>query len=203
MLIKISKCPGQAFAVWQTATKERVSYAQVLVEIDLLANLRSSVNVTLPNGNPLIQRVIYETLPKFCKHCKVLGHSTGACSKGKKKARTIEKAAPAYVTSKENVKGKGSVFTRLSPVVDTLVDAPPAAAPPVEDSPTAPPAVDSPELAAPSAPSESCVAQNVQPRPQVTNAGSEEWQTVRNRRHNSGNKRQTSMLLPGEGNPPT
>ncbi|KAL9347290.1 hypothetical protein Peur_058656 [Populus x canadensis] len=124
-------------------------------------------------------------------------------SKGKKEARTVKKAAPAYVTSKENVKGKGSVVTRLSPVVDTLVDAPPAAAPPVEDSPTAPPTVDGPELAAPSTPSESCVAQNVQPRPQVTNAGLEEWQTVRNRRHNSGNKRQTSMLLPGEGNPPT
>jgi len=101
----------------------------MLVEIDLLADLRSSINVTLPNGNTLIQRVIYETLPKFCKHCKVLGHSTGACSKSKEEARTIEKAASANVTSKENVKGKGSVFTRLSPVVDTQVDAPPAAPP--------------------------------------------------------------------------
>jgi len=122
-----------------TATKERVSYARVLVEVDLLANLRSSVNVTLPNGSTHIQRIIYETLPKFCKHCKVLGHSTGACSKSKEEAREVEKASTAHVAAKENVKGKGSVFSRLSPVVDTLVDGPSATAPPAKVSHVAPP----------------------------------------------------------------
>jgi hypothetical protein len=53
-----------------TATKERVSFASVLVEIDLLADRRSSINITLPNGNTHIQRVIYETLPKFCNTVK-------------------------------------------------------------------------------------------------------------------------------------
>ena len=72
----------------------------------------------------------------------------------------------------------------------------------VEGSPAASPAVDGPELVAPSAPSESCVAQDVQPRPQVTNAGSEEWQTVRKRRHSSGNKRHTPSLLPTVRNLP-
>ncbi|KAL9347292.1 hypothetical protein Peur_058658 [Populus x canadensis] len=63
-----------------TSSKERLSYAQVLVEVDFLADLRSSINVVLPNGNPLIQRVIYETLPKFCKLYKVFGHTTRASS---------------------------------------------------------------------------------------------------------------------------
>ncbi|KAJ6323972.1 hypothetical protein OIU76_011301 [Salix suchowensis] len=184
-----------------TATKERVSYARVLVEVDLLAELRSSINVTLPNGNPLIQRVIYETLPKFGKHCKVLGHSTGACSKGKAEARTVKKADPANVASEENVKDKGSVFTRLNPVVDSLVDDSPAAAFPVESSPDATPPVDAPELDAPSVPSESCVAQDVQPRPQVTTASSKEWQTVCKRRHSSRNKRQTPTPSPADCNP--
>ncbi|KAJ6313058.1 hypothetical protein OIU77_014557 [Salix suchowensis] len=165
------------------------------------AELRSSINVTLPNGNPLIQRVIYETLPKFGKHCKVLGHSTGACSKGKAEARTVKKADPANVASEENVKDKGSVFTRLNPVVDSLVDDSPAAAPPVESSPDATPPVDAPELDAPSVPSESCVAQDVQPRPQVTTASSKEWQTVCKRRHSSRNKRQTPTPSPADCNP--
>ena len=143
-----------------TSTKERLSYAQVLVEVDLLADFRSSINVTLPNGNPLIQRVIYETLPKFCKHSKVLGHSIGACSKGKEEARTVEKAGSASVATKKNV--KGSVFTRLSPVVDTHVDAPPAAAPQTEVSPVDAPLVDAPKLDAPIDPSETCVAQDRQ-----------------------------------------
>jgi hypothetical protein len=186
-----------------TATKERVSYARMLVEIDLLAGLRSSINVTLPNGNTLIQRVIYETLPKFCKHCKVLGHSTGACSKSKEEARTIKKADSAHVTSKENVPGKGNVFARLRPMVDALVDGPPVAAPPVKVSQVAPPPVVGPELDAPTVPSEPCVAQDAQPCSQPTAASPEEWQTVRKKKHNSGNKRQVyTISLPATCNLP-
>ena len=185
-----------------TATKERVSYARLLVEVDLLANLRSSINVTLPNGNTHIQRVIYETLPKFCKHCKVLGHSTRAFSKSKEEARAVEKVGSAHVASMENVKGKGSVFTRLSPIIDTLVDDPSAAAPPAKVSHAAPPSVDGPELDAPTIPSESCVAQDAQPCSQTIAACSEKWQTVRKKRHNPGNKRQTPTSLPAECNPP-
>jgi hypothetical protein len=59
----------------------------------------------------------------------VLGHSTGACSKGKEEARTVEKAGSA--NAKENF--KGNVFTRLRPSVDdSLIDASPIIAPPVE-----------------------------------------------------------------------
>jgi hypothetical protein len=65
-----------------TSTNKRLFYAQALVKVDLLADLRSSINVVMLNGNPLFQKVIYETLPKFYKHCRVLGHSTRICSKG-------------------------------------------------------------------------------------------------------------------------
>ena len=102
-----------------TATKERISYARVLVEVDLLADLRSSINFSLPNGNSLIQKVIYETLPKFCKHCKVLGHSTGMCFKGKEEAKNVEKAGPTSAATKTNVKDKGNDSTHLNPAVDT------------------------------------------------------------------------------------
>ena len=186
-----------------TSTNERLSCARVLVEMDLLADLRSSINVILPNGNPLIQRVIYETLPKFCKHCKVLGHSTGACSKGKEEARTVGKAGSAnvVVATKKNV--KGSVFTRLSPSVDdSLVDAPPVIAPPVEVSPVDTPPTDAPKLDAHIVPIETCVAQDEQHCSQATTAGFEEWQTVRKRRNNNGNKQHSSKSLPAESNQP-
>jgi len=89
---------------------------------------RSSINVVLPNRNPLIQRVIYETLPKFCK---VLGHTTRACSKDNVDARPVEKAGLANVATMNNV--KDSVFTRLSPPVDdSPVDAQPTDAPVVD-----------------------------------------------------------------------
>jgi len=125
-----------------TSTKERLSYAQVLVEVDLLANLRSSINVVIPNRNPLIQRVIYETLPKFCK---VLGHTTRACSKDNVDARPVEKAGSANVATMNNV--KDNVFTRLSPPVDdSPVDAQPTDAPMVEASPLDAPLANAPKV---------------------------------------------------------
>ncbi|KAJ6874257.1 hypothetical protein NC651_032927 [Populus alba x Populus x berolinensis] len=52
----------------------------VLVELDLLADLKSFIVINLPNGAILNQPVIYEMLPRFCKLCKVLGHNTGTCT---------------------------------------------------------------------------------------------------------------------------
>ena len=97
-----------------TSTKERLSYARVLVEVDLLEDLRSSIDVVLANGNPLYQKVIYETLSKFYKSCKVLRHSTRACSKNHVDPRPVEKKG----IKKENAMSKGSVFSRLSPPID-------------------------------------------------------------------------------------
>ncbi|KAL3608990.1 hypothetical protein D5086_000010, partial [Populus alba] len=79
---------------------------------------------------------------------------------GKEEATTIKKASSASVATKKNV--KGSVFTRLSPIVDTLVDALPAAALPIKVSPVNAPLVDAPKLNAPIVPSETCVAQDEQ-----------------------------------------
>ncbi|KAJ6949951.1 hypothetical protein NC651_003813 [Populus alba x Populus x berolinensis] len=47
----------------------RLSYARVFVELDLLVDLKSFVDIFLPNGAPLTQPL-----------CKVLGHKMGACS---------------------------------------------------------------------------------------------------------------------------
>ena len=64
-----------------TATMERLSFARVLIELDLMDELPSSIPICLPNGTTLHQSVVYESLPRFCKHCQVLGHSIGACTK--------------------------------------------------------------------------------------------------------------------------
>ncbi|XP_073267824.1 uncharacterized protein [Populus alba] len=64
-----------------THTMLRLSYAKVLVEVNLLSDLPYSIDVNLPNGSLLKQQVIYETLPRFCKHCRTLGHLTSTCPK--------------------------------------------------------------------------------------------------------------------------
>ncbi|KAJ6291207.1 hypothetical protein OIU76_023297 [Salix suchowensis] len=71
-----------------TSSMTRLSYARVLVEIDLRKNLRDYVKVCLPNGEVIEQQIIYETLPKFCSHCNVIGHLVETCSKFAKKSNT-------------------------------------------------------------------------------------------------------------------
>jgi hypothetical protein len=99
-----------------TFNMSRISYAIVLVELDLLADLKSSIVINLPNGATLNQPVIYETLPRFCKLCKVLGHNTGTCSP------LIVSAAAKPLSSKGNpstaVEKPRSVFDSLGPVIE-------------------------------------------------------------------------------------
>jgi hypothetical protein len=94
----------------------RISYARVLVELDLFADLKSSIVINLPNGSTLHQPMIYETLPRFCKLCKVLGHNTGTCTSppALAVARPLEKEShPSIVTNKSR-----NVFDRLGPVAE-------------------------------------------------------------------------------------
>ena len=55
-----------------TSSLSRMSYARVLVEIDLLEELRHTVEISLPDGPTLHQKVVYETLPKYCNFCMSL-----------------------------------------------------------------------------------------------------------------------------------
>jgi len=64
-----------------TATMSRLSYARILVEVDLLQELPNAIQVVLPNGSPLSQQVTYESLPRFCKRCRVIGHSANTCNR--------------------------------------------------------------------------------------------------------------------------
>ena len=83
-----------------TAQKTRLSYARVLIEVDLLSDLPSSVNVILPNGISLPPQIVYESLPRFCKQCKILGHSTLTWTKGlKPKSKNMPHETPACSAS--------------------------------------------------------------------------------------------------------
>jgi len=78
-----------------TATKARVSYARVMVEIDASCELVRSVRMRFPSGKIRCQPVIYEFEPKFCPNCKAVGHSQVGCKlsvneMGRKKTNPVE-----------------------------------------------------------------------------------------------------------------
>ncbi|KAJ6925329.1 hypothetical protein NC651_009867 [Populus alba x Populus x berolinensis] len=81
-LSKIASVIGKPIQCDQfTSNLVRMSYARVLVEIDLLEELRHNVKISLPEGSTLQQKIVYETLPKYCNFCHVLGHTRLLCSK--------------------------------------------------------------------------------------------------------------------------
>ena len=99
-----------------TFSMSRLSYTRVLVEVNLLSNLPCSIEVILPNGSLL--QVVYETLPRFCKHCRTLGHITSTCTK----------SLPPIVPSQQQTlnpapapQDRDSVFHWLGPQVTTLL----------------------------------------------------------------------------------
>jgi len=112
-LSKIASVLGKPIQCDQpTSTLSRMSYARVLVEIDLLEELRHSVEISLPKGPALCQTVVYEALPKYCNFCHILGHTRLLCPKA---AATTE-AIPCHQPLAQTIQAdKGNVLHRLGP----------------------------------------------------------------------------------------
>ncbi|XP_019253837.1 PREDICTED: uncharacterized protein LOC109232524 [Nicotiana attenuata] len=64
-----------------TAACERVSYARVLVEMDITQPLPDEVYIEIPDGRSWLQNVEFEWKSTFCLDCNSFGHKTGDCQK--------------------------------------------------------------------------------------------------------------------------
>lgn len=58
-----------------TCDKKKISYARVRVQVNMAKKLIKEVIIDMRSGEVIHQEVIYENLPRFCYHCKVLGHT--------------------------------------------------------------------------------------------------------------------------------
>jgi hypothetical protein len=74
-LSKITSAIGVPIASDEcTANKLRVSYARILVEVDITKELIKEIAIKDREGRKLIQYVEYEWKPMFCEKCKIIGH---------------------------------------------------------------------------------------------------------------------------------
>ncbi|GFZ04426.1 hypothetical protein Acr_16g0010500 [Actinidia rufa] len=62
-----------------TTRKERITYARCLVEVDMSEERVHSVILNLAEGGEHQQMIYYENLPKYCSHCKKVGHIKENC----------------------------------------------------------------------------------------------------------------------------
>ncbi|XP_021847403.1 uncharacterized protein [Spinacia oleracea] len=58
-----------------TTRQQRVSFARLLVEMDVTANLPDHVWIEDVNGNEFKQQVVYDWKPSYCKKCQMPGHN--------------------------------------------------------------------------------------------------------------------------------
>ncbi|XP_060200864.1 uncharacterized protein LOC132629150 [Lycium barbarum] len=88
-----------------TKNMNRPSMAKVRIEIDLLKPLVTNVWIgNEDEDSPLrgfTQKIEYESIPKYCKHCRKLGHNLANCRTIEKKKLEQNQVNP---TIKENIK---------------------------------------------------------------------------------------------------
>ncbi|XP_047266795.1 uncharacterized protein LOC107854440 isoform X1 [Capsicum annuum] len=64
-----------------TTSMERISYARILIEMDVSQPLIEEIDLATPYGE-FQQIVEYDWIPKFCKHCMKFGHNSKDCWNG-------------------------------------------------------------------------------------------------------------------------
>ncbi|XP_074314936.1 uncharacterized protein LOC141651109 [Silene latifolia] len=81
VLSKIASKVGKPlFADPATTNKEKLSFARVLVEIDVSSEFIESVVINTPFLGQISQKVVYEWVPFYCSGCGKLGHKIDTCS---------------------------------------------------------------------------------------------------------------------------
>lgn len=90
-----------------TGLKKRISYARVLVEVDITKDLVTEVPIRLLSGEMRMQDVLYENLPKFCSLCQIIGHAVKNCKKNGKGNMQMKDKHPEGLATTEQAEGSG------------------------------------------------------------------------------------------------
>ncbi|XP_074270957.1 uncharacterized protein LOC141594871 [Silene latifolia] len=75
-----SKIGRPMFADIPTTNKEKLSFARVMIEVDIAGHLPLEISLNTPFG-PSTQRVEYEWIPHYCQGCEKMGHMLKTCKK--------------------------------------------------------------------------------------------------------------------------
>lgn len=95
-----------------TARKLQISYARVLVEVDIKKPVRDSITIN-HNGKDWNQKIEYEWMPKYCQTCLKIGHN---CST--KKGIGQQKSQQMVWKPTKKVIDKGAREKKLDRIVE-------------------------------------------------------------------------------------
>ncbi|WMV37120.1 hypothetical protein MTR67_030505 [Solanum verrucosum] len=121
------------FADECTTKQTRISFARMLVEVDVTKPLPEEINVMDPTGKTIVQGVKYDWKPIFCQKCQVVGHvclpeqamrSRRSPKKVVHKWISKEVVKPVVTTAKEVPRQETSPIAGPSGVITSLQPSP-------------------------------------------------------------------------------
>ncbi|KAH0724790.1 hypothetical protein KY284_000655 [Solanum tuberosum] len=99
-LRRISSGLGEPLYADECTTKvDRISFARVLIEMDVARELPRKLKVEEPNGRVFEQEVQYEWVPEYCAKCMQVGHKCHGKEVGKVQSRKVTKWQPKMAAS--------------------------------------------------------------------------------------------------------
>lgn len=109
-LSKIASIIGKPlYADPHTTDKSRISFARVLIDVDVSINNPSSIVINTPFGKKTAA-VEYEWMPYFCSQCKCIGHTVDKCKKSQPQVpkprqvwRPVADAAQVTIPSNDKI----------------------------------------------------------------------------------------------------
>ncbi|XP_074271485.1 uncharacterized protein LOC141595419 [Silene latifolia] len=124
VLSKIARKLGRPlFADPATTSKAKLSFARVLIELDVSKTLPDHVNINIPYLGSVSQKVVYEWYPYFCHGCGKLGHTLQSCKWQKAKdAAAVAKSSKEVAKEGSLVKSPTIPPTTTSTTTTTVID---------------------------------------------------------------------------------
>ncbi|XP_042012197.1 uncharacterized protein LOC121760623 [Salvia splendens] len=106
-LFAIGKLLGNPIQVDRaTATKTRLSFARICIEIDITKPPPEEIILDLC-GRELVQQVRWDKIPSYCQECKHVGHTSDVCYAMGKKERPPKRNYNINPQKKANPEGHG------------------------------------------------------------------------------------------------
>ncbi|XP_010687516.1 uncharacterized protein LOC104901625 [Beta vulgaris subsp. vulgaris] len=104
-----------------TSKALRVSFARILIEMDVTQKIPNEIQIEDPNGATFKQKVTYDWLPPYCKKCLKVGHN---CKVHVGKPKSMPKLVQKWVPKVQAMAEKGQVTEQNAHIGDppVLVD---------------------------------------------------------------------------------